>query len=347
MKQRYTNVDLFRIIACFFVLFVHCMSTIYYHLPFKSSEWAVVNMYCATGRNTVPLFLMFSGMLILSKEEYSLKNLFTKAIPRMILIFVLWSAFYAVDSVGFGNVIRNFDAKALLNNFLNFKYHLWYLPAMVSVYWMVPLFRAIRDNRKLLQYLAVMFVIFGVVNTTLSVVPSLNPVRQYITRFEFSFANSCGYFLLGYVLYCSRDKFRLSNLALAAIVVGVTVAAAAVNYILCVNKNGFSETIYDVFSIPSFLQACAAFLLCLRISPEKLDAGINKSGWIQRIARYSLFIYLAHPFVIDCLEKRLGIDATFIHPILGVPIMAVCVFAICTAAAFVIDLIPGVRKILL
>lgn len=346
-QQRYTNMDMMRVIACFFVLFVHCMTSVYYSLPLLSPDWKAINLYFSTGRNTVPMFFMLSGMLILSRENYSLKKLFTKNIPKIVLLFFLWSAFYAVDNLGIKNVIFDFDLKALLKEMLSFKYHLWYLPSLVVVYWMVPVLRGIRNDQQVLKYCVLMFFIFAIIRTTLSIIPQLAPLCTLISRFGFSFASGVGYFILGYVLYTNQDKIRLSNLALLAILVDTTLLAAVVNYFICAWQKSALDTVYDVFTLPSFIESCAGFLLFLRIPSEKIDEKINRKGWIQRLAKYALVIYLVHPFVIEQLENRFGITATFIHPLLGAPILALVVFAICLLIAFVIDLIPGVRKILL
>lgn len=346
MKQRYSNLDLLRIIACFFVVFMHSMLTPYYGTPFKSFDWNVINLYCATGRNTVPMFLMISGMLILSREEYSLKKLFTRNVPKMFFIFFLWATLYAVDELGVKNLISNFNLKTLLNAILDFKYHLWYLPSMIAVYWMVPIFRAIRKEQKVLKYIVLMFFIFAIVRTTMVIIPQLMPLAKLMTRFDFAFATCSGYFITGYVIYTNQDKIRLSNFALIAVLVGANLVAAVCNYFSCVLQNSHGDRVYDIFTFFSFVEACAMFLLFLRIPSEKLDSGINKGGWIQRIAKYTLVIYLLHPFVIEHLEDSFGITATFINPILGAPLLALMVFIICTAVAFVLDKIPGVRKIL-
>ena len=77
--------DMLRIIAAFFVVFLHSASAgmhgFYgYHGP-DSSAFQFCNFYASITRWTVPVFVMLSGMFFLDlQKEYTLKKLYSKKV---------------------------------------------------------------------------------------------------------------------------------------------------------------------------------------------------------------------------------------------------------------------------
>ena len=130
-QQRYTNLDLLRILACFMVIVIHTAS-MQFGISVHSFSWAVFNFSDGAMRSSVPLFLMISGMLMMSREECSVKKLLLKSIPRLLLIFFLWAALYAVDGIGPMTLIRNFDLGAFLQEVWNFDAHASHLSICIQ-----------------------------------------------------------------------------------------------------------------------------------------------------------------------------------------------------------------------
>jgi len=349
MKQRYTNLDLLRILASFMVVVLHTAS-----MGFSSSvhsfSWAVFNFSDAAMRSSVPLFLMMSGMLIMSREECSVRRLLTKSIPRLFLIFFLWSTLYAIDAIGPGNLIRSFNLKDFLKEVWNIDQnapHLWYLPVFIGVYFLTPVLHAIRDKKKILIYISVMFIVFAVLRATLAAFPQTLFGAKFLAKFGDSFADYAGYFILGYLLSCYRDKIKVSSTVLLIAMAIVVAIAGLIVQLLSMSQGVPQIGLYDNLTIFTYLEACILFVLFLRIPSEKIDATWNKSGWLQRVSKYTLFVYLLHPFVLAHLKSNLGICVTSANALITVPTISLGVFAVCMVLAFLIDLIPGVRKILL
>lgn len=349
MKQRYTNLDLLRILACFMVVVIHTVSVDFY-TSVDSFAWAVFNYTDTAVRSSVPLFLMISGMLLMSREECSIKRLLTRSIPRLLFIFFLWSTLYAIDKIGPMTLLRNFDLKNFLKKAWDYGVcapHLWYLPMFIGLYFLVPVLHAIRDKKKILMYAVAMFFAFAVIPATVAAFPQTFIVAEAITRFDMAFCNYAGYFILGYLLYFYRDQIRISNsLLLIIFFVMVAITGTAVQ-LLSMAAGKPQISLYDNAAIPTCLEACALFLLFLRIPSQKIDQNWNKSGWIQKLSKYTLFVYLLHPFVLTHLKENLSISPASANVFITLPTISVGVFVLCVGVAFVIDLIPGVRKILL
>lgn len=348
-SKRYTNIDLLRILACFMVVFLHVASMDYF-VPVETFTWRVFNFCHTVTRSCVPLFVMISGMMIISKEEYSLKKLFTKSLPRLVFVYILWSFLYTVDELGPMNLLQNFDLKLFLKTAWNYDStapHLWYMPMFICLYLLAPVMHAIRDKKKILQYIIALFLVLTVLRSVLAAFPETYSVAVLMTRFDFPFAAFAGYFVLGYVIYIQQEKFQIKTwvlLVILAAVIGLTTLAI---WALSVAKGAPQQGLADNFCLPTFLEACIIFLLFLRVPSEKIDATWNKSGWVQKVSKYTLFVYLLHPFILTHLETNFGITTTSANALITMPLISVGTFLLCMGVAFLIDLIPGVRKVLL
>lgn len=79
MREREYNMDYLRIFACFMVIFLHVAAQNWSSVEVTSREWHVFNLYDTAVRSAVPLFVMLSGKLILSKNtEFSVKGFYQK-----------------------------------------------------------------------------------------------------------------------------------------------------------------------------------------------------------------------------------------------------------------------------
>ena len=341
--------DLLRILACFMVVVIHTAS-MQFSVPVNSFSWAVFNFCDVAMRSSVPLFLMISGMMIMSREECHVKKLLFKSIPRLLVIFFLWSTLYAIDAIGPRFLIRNFNLKMFLQEIWNIAEnatHLWYLPMCIGVYLVAPVLHAIRDKKKILMYIIAMFFVFAVISSTLAAFPETVFVAKVLAKFDNTFANYAGYFLMGYLLYYYKDQIKISNTVLVIALAGIIALTGLAVQLLSMAKGTAQTGLYNNHALPTFLEACIIFLLFLRLPSEGIGKKWKIEKWTNKAAKYTLFVYLFHPFVLKHLESNMHITTTSANALITMPAISVGVFLLCMGVAFLIDLIPGVRKILL
>ncbi len=93
--ERKIYCDYLRLLATFAVIILHVSASNWYSANVNSIEWQSFNFYDSIVRWCVPIFVMISGSLFLNKD-ISLKTIYNKYIPRMIIAFFTWSIFYAL-----------------------------------------------------------------------------------------------------------------------------------------------------------------------------------------------------------------------------------------------------------
>jgi surface polysaccharide O-acyltransferase-like enzyme len=145
--QRITSVDVMRVIAIIAVIVIHIC-------PFEESpvhvgeSWDVGTVVVQMGRFAVPFFYILSGYLWAQKigHESDVYPYTVKVARRIAFVFVAWSAIYLLPmdfastfegcrSGWFDQLMRNL--KQITSSptrvlFSGTKYHLWYLPSLLS-----------------------------------------------------------------------------------------------------------------------------------------------------------------------------------------------------------------------
>ena len=347
IQQRKYNIDFLRILACFMVVFLHVSASGWYTAPVSSFEWKTFNFYDTAVRSAVPLFLMISGMLFLSKDTLSVKKLLLKNTTKLVLIYFLWSVFYAIDTLSIQNIIHNFNLKLFISTVLTSKYHLWYLPALISIYFILPILRTVKDikNGKYLNYILLFFFLFDILLNSISLLSFSQGISTLLNKFDFALGSYCGYFILGYVISKNSSLIKIRSRYLLVLLVFVVSITAIGNYLISANKGTASAILYDSFFISTFIEACIIFIIFQRISTKKISHKLGNR--LVKVSRYTLFVYLFHPFVLEHLDRYLGLNTFSMNALISVPIISIIVFLICVLFAFLLDLIPVLNKILL
>ena len=189
MKQlRNWNIDYLRIMACFMVVFLHVAAQNFSTVEVTSVQWQFFHFYDNAVRSCVPIFFMISGMLFLSRDKSpDLKTLFTKIISKIVILYFVWVVFYAIDFA----IIQNKEGleflKTIYNYILTPKYHLWYMPALMSVYFLMPILYVVAhyEDGKYLNYACAMFLLFGVIKNTILLIPMQSIFVFFVDVFQY------------------------------------------------------------------------------------------------------------------------------------------------------------------
>lgn len=341
--------DFLRIFACFMVVFLHVSAQNWHITNVRSVEWQIFNVYDTAVRSCVPLFFMISGKLFLSRESMvPLSRLFKKNIAKLVWLYLLWSFLYAIDTVGLRALLSGTVGENIIRHTIQAKYHLWYIPALIGVYMLIPVLWSLvkYEKGKYLIYACVMFFLFGIIKKTILAFPIDGTIEALIKKVSYALGEYSGYFLLGYVLDLIQEKFsKIKSSVLVTLLFAVIAVSAVITSANSISVGKPTTLLYDNLMIPACVEAMIIFLLFLRIQACELSGKIHNI--ITTISKYTLFVYLAHVFVMQHLDMHFGLSTMSFYPLISVPVLSIIIFLICMAGAWVIDNIPVLRKILM
>lgn len=283
MNRNYT-IDLFRLIASFFILTLHT------ELPDFNIELS--SYIRLAGRWAVPFFFMTTGYFIGRKIKDQNTLAFTsiqKNFVNLVSIFVVGSlVFFAwtwsIGELWFFNDISLF--------FWGGYWHLWFISAMILAYLVIWYFYAINQS-KLLPILSAAILIIGLYSDSYDVVFNSEIVYDSIPRF----LSAIPFMYLGIYLY--NKKIKPNQLQLWIVVFGM-------GFILQYLEMWFLNKEYDYpmydhqILIGTIISSVAIFMMCLLITTKETKLAIYGK-------KYSLFIYLYHLIAFWSITKILAL----------------------------------------
>lgn len=335
-KNRILYFDALRIISAFAVIMLHVSADKLYSFHSSTVEWNVFNFYDSISRFGVPVFVMISGSLFLSKPT-NIKRLWKNNILRLTAAFVCWYIVYQI-------------AEIILKSRISMAYHLWFLPVLITTYMTVPFLKKIAEDDRLLKYFLVLALVFAFIIPQFTEVSRyLNDnIYEYITnltsqaKFHFLLGYT-SYFLLGYYLNKAELSGRTRLALYILCVVGFVGTVIASNRI-SVFKAGTVTIFYSEFTLNVLFEAVGVFVF-VKYALRRLEARLG--GFVLKLiallSKYSFGIYLVHVLVLELL-KRAGITTVSFNPVLSVPVISAAIFLIFLADSALLNQIPIIKK---
>ncbi len=347
MKTRQYNMDYLRIFACFMVIFLHVAAQNWNVADINTWEWKVFNLYDTAVRSSVPLFLMLSGKLLLStSKELSIKHFYTKNILKLVIVYFSWAFFYAIDTIGMKKIFISNSFVTIFEKIVNAKFHLWYLPMLVSIYFLVPVFFSLVKYKDgiYVPYACIMFILFGIGGTlTVMLFPESETVKTFLNDFNYALSGYSGYFLLGYTLDKYKDRFHKAKIPyMLAFLILTILATAKKSEIDSISVGEPLSALWGHFTAPTFIETVLIFMIFLKL-PEQIE-NHKIAVIIKKLSKYTLFVYLLHPFILEHLKTWFKITTLSFNPWLSVPFLTLFIFLICMAIAWIADKIPVLNK---
>ena len=295
--QRLLIMDLFKLIASFFVVIIHC--------NFPGSIGVAAK---AIARFAVPFFFLCSGYFLYGSDCKKILNKLIRTVKLCFSAVLLYASFrFACLLLGntLSEAIRHFLSifswhvivKWIVFNVNIFSVHLWYLDAMVYVYAIHWLIRYFRVSEKFI--FASSFVLLGlhllIWQILLTRGGTLSDATFIVRNFFFD-----GYPLVGIGMYIRKHREKIPQLTLSSMVLLVILgeSLAVLSRYFIGNK-----------SVPIGAIITAITLICYSTQSHK----IKITSLLQNSAPYSIYIYVLHPIVIDIVSfafKKLPISAT-------------------------------------
>ena len=341
MQQRLnTGLDFCRVIACFMVVILHIASAGAMQMD---DNWMSSNIYNSLVRACVPLFLMLSGALLLTRTEDA-ATFYRKRFVRILPPLLFWSVFYALwrTSLGAGYSSVWQALSAMLQGPVYF--HLWYLYAIIGIYLFMPFMAKVYQHcgQQEKRLFIGLWLIFGCLLPNAAYFnPALASLEQ--TYQLFSFAGFAGYVFLGaYVFEQIRQHGPGSAwVNLAGFVVSGALTAAA-THVISMQHGEPSQIFYSYVSPLVVLAALCAFRLLLALGGQLT----RYSQLLAGLSGCTLGLYCLHVFIMNRASIVYGplIEGHSLAWL--IPVLALAVFVLTLVPIYLIRLIKPLRAVI-
>lgn len=330
INKNYFWIDLLKMVAAFSVIILHVSVPLTIDVS-NTDIFQVGVFYNSFVRFSVPIFVMVSGVLLLSKHQ-DLGLFLKKRFSRIIYPFLFWSIIYLLIKINYNLPIK----EVLLYSISQFRsgteYHLWYIYMLIGLYLFIPILSkwSINASKKEMMYFLSIWVFILLLD--------LPGFVKLFTRVDFRyFSGYIGYLVLGTFLH-RYIKPNSRGLSMLLFFVGTLVTFLA-TYFLSINSHTFNSQYFNFLSINVAIVATGIFLLCKDLVVQK---GIVEKT-ITTISKYSYGIYLSHVFIL-IVFGWIGFSASLFNLWIGVPLVSVCCLALSFLLTFLLSKIPVVGK---
>lgn len=343
MDKRQYHYDLLRVFATFSVIVLHSTSKQWYMTDVGSEGWYILNLYECLLRYAVPVFFMLSGVLFLHPQrQISMKKIWTKNIPRLLLAFWGWSCVYTWIHLQRGVIEYkegSFQLRMLTGN-----YHQWFVLVLVGLYICIPLFRQIAKEKETLTYfLGVSFLFCLSVNLLLvfeDIAFFVKPLLE-MSQFHLVMGYSC-YFLLGYYLEHYTPTKKVQVIIHLLSILSIQWTYYGTNILSMVEEEPVSDLYYYLLPATFFISS-SVFLFFRNLEgkiPEKWKYAIYE------LSNLSFGVYLCHDvFLLLLMEDRYWLSWGIPEGI-SVPFFALVIYGLSALFTYLISWIPVVNRIL-
>jgi len=339
--------DLVRVYAIAAVVLLHCAAvpnTQFGQIPI--GVWWQTNIYSAFVCTCVPLFIMLSGALILTRDSTDDAAFLRRRIGKLLVPLIAWTLIYAAwYRFVWGQPLSLWD---LFDHFVSgidkpLFAHLWFLYLIISLYLAAPVLRIYFRHSawpNQAYFIALWFVATGI-KPLLAQRAGID-LGLYLDPF-FGFI---GYFLLGATL--TRYTAERAGPRLLGACWAVVLAGYAVNlfgtYALSSAAGKLDDYFYQHIAPTVMLMSPASFVL-LRHYGSRLAGPASGLAFLSRL---TFGIYLSHALVIVLLESGyLGFKLypTMLPPLLAAPLLATVVFVSSALLADRLQRLPLLRRL--
>lgn len=307
--QRLYWMDAAKAAAILFVVMQHSISGAFTTLPTASWEWKLTNFIFELSRLTIPLFIMCSGIGMLSKER-TVKRVWTGNIFAILKIYAAWMCVFGLISIGsllaegYTNPITLINA--MLKSILFGHYHTWFIMMLAGLYMITPFLSRIAGDDKLLRYFTALSVIFTIFIPVVGRIDSLSRLDEVITQIDMKFAAGYSmYFMTGFFLSGRKNLKKYRWIILFIFIVTFLTAFFWSNSVSVQTGEPYQLIYTEFYPLGFILSICS---LCLF---KAFLGDCNKEKFIQKIAgiqKYGIAVYLMHPIFTAMIPEGAGAE---------------------------------------
>lgn len=303
-NERAWYLDYLRIAGMFFIVLLHVVPL--GQTAYGAPGWAALSVVSSLCRWCVPVYFMISGALFLSpRRPCDTRRLFRVSIARLLCSFFFWAAVYAlVYCVAAGKGKWTF-----LNQFLRGHYHMWFIPAIIGLYWATPLLRCITQDRRATEYLlAAGLLIAFLPGRLIGFILLFDPPHSDVLQSLQSLCNQLNpyrglsglyYFVLGHYLHEYPTDRRKTRLLIAGGAAGLAGTAFLTLWHSSV-LNAASAHFTDAASLTVLAASAGVFVLFRRLCGGCPQSSRTQSA-VRLLSGCMFGVCLLHPLFIEHL----------------------------------------------
>ena len=327
MKKRVFSLDFCRVLAVLSIISNHALNTIFdagayaywNQSPLSEKVFTVVGYIFS--RVGVPLFLMITGALILSKKFETgedITKFYKHNLIPLIVTVEIWNIIYYFFSMFLHQT--NFDLNSLIYILLFMKNstfpHMWYMPMIIGIYLFLPLVSMAMQKLSLKSIKIPLIVVI----LASFILPNLQCFLQFF-RYDALYIHSIldlsfgggvygVYIILGYYIFREKvyEKISLKWLILGCI---VCFAGSCIFQIIGYIHNSNDIVYYNFIGILLF--GICIFTMILKL---KDCAYVKIKNLITYLSRISLGLYFVHRPILFIFEKFVSLPFSNIVTVL-------------------------------
>lgn len=338
-------IQFLKFLSCISVVFIHVSAVVVQDFKLDNSLGFNLNLIAnLITRFAVPIFFMISGTFVLKKADIPIKQFYKKYILKLVILLLFWVTFYTYTETLFYPLSENvFTLKQIIKNlfFTGGKYQLWFLYTLIGCYMIFPILITYlkNTNKKNLNYF--IFILFSFKIIIPFIVPLIPKNLPYINTLVYLSASYFFYCILGYYFTTYKISKKLKCIIYFMGIFSL-ISLIGLTYLKSIKANELIWSNYEQPMSPfPFFISIALFLFCKNLFNKNYN---NK--FVSFIAKYSLGIYLLHPFIIDILIRynfiTLVNNSTTKFFIFG---SIICILS-CLAISFILSKIPLLKKLI-
>lgn len=338
-KSEYLYIDIVKIIACFLVIVNHTDSAIFLRYGMGPLWFSSIITFFIS-KMAVPLFMLASGALMLSKE-YDYKKIFKKVIKYVLVIIVIYFtyqlSYYIINH-------QELNIKLFIKNLYNMNagVPMWYLYYYIAFLLMLPLLQKMVKNMKKQDYWYFFVVSFLVRGGIFILLPFFKKGFIVSDHYLWLFHPFIGLPLMGHYIQNISDikKNKKNIFSLISVIIIFVMINVFLTYFEYVRTSGVNYLSLDnMSSVLIAIPAIALFVL-MKITLENKNSKI-----IKQIASTTFLIYLIHMLFVENTQNILiGMYGTMNKQI-AMYIYEIFIFVISYVTSCIILKIPILNKL--
>lgn len=337
-ENRCLWLDILKAFLALIIIMQHSISHSWTTLPIQSVEWQILNIFFLFSRMAVPLFIMCSGIGMLSKER-SISVVWKKNIFNLFKTYLCWMCIYSIfDMISLyasGYTEIRLYVNAFLKNILFGRYHTWFIPMLLGLYVITPFLYTIAQKKEHLQYFIILSIVFTTILPITQYFDSLSRLSVSIQNIHMNFVVGYSmYYLLGYYIY---HHIRLKSFKHAkGLFLILFVGACFISSVLSIHTQIPNQELFIEFSfIVVVLNSLLLIIFRQQFETKKSNMHLFKK--ISSLSKYGIAIYIMHPLFLWAIPENAGLMSL---------LYAIIIWGISILISILIKKIPFINKIL-
>jgi surface polysaccharide O-acyltransferase-like enzyme len=337
---RFFYIDVLKVTSIFLVIVNHTNSEIFLNSS-PSIEWFASVFYFYSSKMAVPVFIMCTGALLLSKVDNYKKHF--KRAWRGVSVLIVASFIYYHAGNGFHVTVETVNS--FVHYFINkpTSNALWYLYLYVGIVCTMPFLQRLAvslEKRDLQILISLSLFAPGI----LSLAGHFMNVSLYERADFFIYSYPIGYLFVGHYINSYGIGLNVRPAALLVIFITTNILATFLTYLQF--DSGYSVSLYWSYldSLTVVIPSVVSFYAVITISKNYKPSCF--SGLIRKISLCTFGMYLFSDMIIILTSKLNASLSEIINPFIACLFWQISIFIVAFASSYLARKVPVVKNYL-